>query len=130
MQYVSFVFQDSRLLKTSILENVRLGRSEASREEVLKALEMAQCQDIVDKFPQGVDTVLGSQGVYLSGGERQRLAIAQVMLQNTPVVILNEATAFADPDNESRVQVAFDRLAQGKTVILIAHRLSIVVHAD
>ena len=130
MNTVSFVFQDSRLIKASILDNVRLGRPEATREEVLAALRSAQCGDILEKLPQGVDTVIGSRGVYLSGGEQQRIAIARVMLKNTPVIILDEATAFADPDNEARVQAAFARLAEGKTVLMIAHRLSTVAHVD
>ena len=130
MNTVSFVFQNSRLIKASILENVRMGRPDATREEVLKALENAQCMDIIEKMPQGADTVIGANGVYLSGGEQQRIAIARVMLKNTPIVILDEASAFADPDNEYRVQQAFSRLAQGKTVIMIAHRLSTVVNAD
>ena len=130
MDTVSFVFQDSRLIKASILDNVRLGRPEATREEVLAALRSAQCGDILEKLPQGVDTVIGSRGVYLSGGEQQRIAIARAMLKNTPVIILDEATAFADPDNEARVQAAFARLAEGKTVLMIAHRLSTVAHVD
>ena len=130
MNTVSFVFQNSRLLKASILENVRMGKPGASREEVIKALENAQCGDIIAKLPRGVDTVIGTKGVYLSGGEQQRIAIARVMLKNAPVLILDEATAFADPDNESRVQAAFSRLSQGKTVIMIAHRLSTIAHVD
>ena len=130
IQRVSFVFQNSRLLKTSILENVRLGRPEATREEVLQALEKAQCSDIIAKMPNGIDTVIGAKGVYLSGGEQQRIAIARVILKNTPIIILDEATAFADPDNESRVQAAFSNLSKEKTVIMIAHRLSTVVNVD
>lgn len=130
MNTVSFVFQNSRLIKTSILENVRLGRPDATREEVLSALHNAQCDDILEKLPQGVDTVIGTKGVFLSGGEQQRIAIARVMLKNAPILILDEATAFADPDNESRVQAAFSRLSRGKTVILIAHRLSTVANVD
>ena len=130
MDTVAFVFQDSRLLKASILENVRLGKPDASREEVLGALRAAQCEDILKKLPQGIDTVIGTKGVYLSGGEQQRIAIARVMLKNAPILILDEATAFADPDNESKVQAAFAALCKGKTVIMIAHRLSTVVTAD
>ena len=130
MNTVSFVFQNSRLIKTSILENVRLGRPDATREEVLSALHNAQCDDILKKLPQGVDTVIGTKGVFLSGGEQQRIAIARVMLKNAPILILDEATAFADPDNESRVQAAFSRLSRGKTVIMIAHRLSTVANVD
>ena len=121
---VAYVFQDSKLLKTSILENVRMGRPSATREEVLAALHNAQCDDILAKFPHGADTVIGSKGVYLSGGEQQRIAIARVMLKNAPVLVLDEATAFADPENEAAVQRAFERLAEGRTVIMIAHRLA------
>ena len=129
-QRVSFVFQDSKLLKTSILENVRMGKPGAGREEVLAALHKAQCDDILAKFPQGVDTVVGTKGVYLSGGEMQRIAIARVMLRDTPILILDEATAYADPDNEQKVQAAFAAMARGKTVITIAHRLSTVTGVD
>lgn len=131
MDRISFVFQDSRLLKTSILENVRLGRPDATREEVIEALHQAQCDDIIEKLPQGIDTIIGTKGTYLSGGEQQRVAIARVMLKDTPIVILDEATAFADPDNETRVQQAFSRMAQkGKTLVMVAHRLSSVTGAD
>ena len=131
MNRISFVFQDSRLLKTSILENVRLGRPDATREEVMEALHQAQCDDILAKLPQGIDTVIGTKGTYLSGGEQQRVAIARVMLKDTPIVILDEATAFADPDNETRVQQAFSRMAEnGKTLVMVAHRLSSVTGAD
>ena len=130
MDTVSFVFQNSRLIKGSILDNVRMGKPNATEGEVLAALSAAQCMDIIEKFPDGVRTVIGSQGVYLSGGETQRLAIARAMLKNAPVLILDEATAFADPDNEAKVQAAFNALAKGRTVIMIAHRLSTVVNAD
>ena len=130
MDTVSFVFQNSRLIKGSILDNVKLGRPDATEQEVLAALEAAQCTDILEKFPAGVHTVIGTEGVYLSGGERQRIAIARAMLKNAPILILDEATAFADPDNEAKVQAAFARLARGKTVILIAHRLTTVADAD
>ena len=130
MDTVSFVFQNSRLIKGSILDNVRMGKPNATDGEVLAALSAAQCMDIIEKFPDGVHTVIGSQGVYLSGGETQRLAIARAMLKNAPVLILDEATAFADPDNETEVQAAFNALAKGRTVIMIAHRLSTVVNAD
>ena len=130
MDTVSFVFQNSRLIKGSILDNVRMGKPNATDGEVLAALSAAQCVDIIEKFPDGVRTVIGSQGVYLSGGETQRLAIARAMLKNAPVLILDEATAFADPDNETKVQAAFNALAKGRTVIMIAHRLSTVVNAD
>ncbi|MDE6133543.1 MAG: ABC transporter ATP-binding protein/permease, partial [Oscillospiraceae bacterium] len=130
MNTVSFVFQDSKLLKTTVLENVRLAKPSASREEVLKALHDAQCDDILEKLPNGVDTIVGAKGVYLSGGEQQRIAIARVMLKNSPILILDEATAFADPDNEAKVQAAFNILAKDKTVLMIAHRLSTVTNAD
>jgi len=130
MDTVSFVFQNSRLIKGSILDNVRMGKPNATDGEVLAALSAARCMDIIEKFPDGVHTVIGSQGVYLSGGETQRLAIARAMLKNAPVLILDEATAFADPDNETKVQMAFNALAKGRTVIMIAHRLSTVVNAD
>lgn len=130
MNTVSFVLQNSRLIKASILDNVRLGRPDASEDQVMAALEQAQCMDIIEKFPQGVHTVIGSQGVYLSGGEMQRLAIARAILKDAPVLILDEATAFADPDNERKVQAALTRLAQGRTVLMIAHRLSTVTGAD
>ena len=130
MDTVSFVFQNSRLLKGSILENVKLGKPDATEDEVMSALRAAQCMDIIEKFPNGIHTVIGTKGVYLSGGEQQRIAIARAMLKNAPVLILDEATAFADPDNEARVQAAFAELAKGKTVIMIAHRLSTVANAD
>ena len=130
MDTISFVFQNSRLLKGSILDNVRLGRAQATEAEVLAALKAAQCMDIVEKFPEGIHTVIGTKGVYLSGGEQQRIAIARAMLKNAPILILDEATAFADPDNEAKVQAAFAELAKGKTVVMIAHRLSTVVNAD
>ena len=130
MDTVAYVFQDSRLLKTSILENVRLSRPNASRQEVEQALHEAQCDDIIAKLPQGIDTVIGTKGVYLSGGEQQRIAIARVMLKNAPILILDEATAFADPENEALVQQAFERLSKGKTVIMIAHRLTTIKNAD
>lgn len=130
MDTVSFVFQNSRLLKGTILDNVKLGKPDASEEEVLAALKNAQCMDIIEKFPEGIHTTIGTNGVYLSGGEQQRIAIARAMLKNAPILILDEATAFADPDNEAKVQAAFVELAKGKTVIMIAHRLSTVANAD
>lgn len=130
MEAVSFVFQDSHLLKMSIYDNVRMGKKDATRQEVLDALKSAQCEDIIEKLPDGIDTVIGSKGTYLSGGEAQRISIARAMLKNAPIIILDEATAFADPDNEAKVQEAFSRLSRGKTVIMIAHRLSSVVDAD
>ncbi len=130
MEQVSFVFQDSRLIKTSILENVRMGRPSATEEEVLAALEKAQCMDIINKLPNGVHTILGEKGTYLSGGEQQRITIARAVLKDAPILILDEATAFADPDNETKVQAAFSEMAKEKTVIMIAHRLSTVSDAD
>lgn len=130
MNHVSYVFQDSKLLKTSILENVRMGRPDASEQEVLQALKEAQCMDILEKFPDGINTIIGSKGIYLSGGEAQRLAVARAFLKNAPVLILDEATAFADPDNEVLVQKAFENLSRNKTVIMIAHRLSTITGAD
>ncbi len=130
MNTVSFVFQNSRLIKASILDNVRLGKPDATENEVMNALKAAQCMDIIEKFPKGINTVVGARGIYLSGGEQQRIAIARAMLKNTPIIILDEATAFADPDNENKVQAAFNELAKGKTVIMIAHRLSTVANAD
>lgn len=130
MNTVSFVFQDSKLLKMSIFENVRIGKPDADRKEVLRALHDAQCDDIIEKLPEGIDTVIGSKGVYLSGGEQQRISIARVMLKNSQILILDEATAFADPDNEAMVQKAFSKLSVGKTVVMIAHRLSTVIGCD
>ena len=119
-----------RLIKASILENVRMAKPDATREEIAHALEAAQCLDIIEKLPNGIDTVVGAKGVYLSGGEQQRIAIARAILKNAPIIILDEATAFADPDNEVRVQQALSALSKGKTVIMIAHRLSSITDAD
>lgn len=130
MDHIAFVFQNNRLFKTSIIENVRAARPGASREEVQKALESAQCMDIIDKLPNGMDTVIGSEGTYLSGGEQQRIALARAILKDAPIVVLDEATAFADPENEVLIQKAFATLTGGKTVIMIAHRLSTVTRAD
>ena len=130
MEEVSYVFQDSKLLKISILENIRMGRPDATDEEVMQALSAAQCMDIIEKFPAGVHTMIGSKGIYVSGGEAQRLSIARAFLKNAPILILDEATAFADPDNERLVQKAFENLAKDKTVIMIAHRLSTITDAD
>lgn len=130
MKMVAFVFQDPKLFKDSLLENIRAGRPTATREEVLRAAHMAQCDDILEKFPDGIDTVVGSKGVYLSGGETQRIAIARAILKDAPIVVLDEATAYADPENEQQIQQAFKSLVTGKTVIMIAHRLSTVQDAD
>lgn len=130
MNKISFVFQNSRLIKASILENVRMAKPNATREEIAHALKAAQCLDIIEKLPNGIDTVVGTKGVYLSGGEQQRIAIARAILKNAPILILDEATAFADPDNEVRMQLALSALSKGKTVIMIAHRLSSITDAD
>ncbi|SCW33565.1 ATP-binding cassette, subfamily B [Eubacterium ruminantium] len=130
MKMVSFVFQDSRLIKKSIFENVRMAKPDATEEEVMDALKKAQCMDIIEKLPNGIHTVIGEKGTYLSGGEQQRITIARAVLKNAPILILDEATAFADPDNESKVQAAFEEMSKGKTIIMIAHRLSTVMNAD
>lgn len=130
MNMISFVFQNSKLIKASILDNVRMAKPDASRNEVIAALKTAQCEDIIEKLPNGIDTVIGTKGVYLSGGEQQRIAIARAVLKNSPILILDEATAFADPDNEALVQKAFENMTDGKTVIMIAHRLTTVKNAD
>lgn len=130
MDQVAFVFQNNRLFKSSILENVRASRPDATREEVLAALSAAQCDDIIKKLPEGIDTVIGTEGTYLSGGEQQRVALARAILKNAPIVVLDEATAFADPENEALIQKAFAALTKDRTVIMIAHRLSTVVGAD
>lgn len=130
MNTVSYVFQDSRLLKRSILENVRMSRPDATVQEVMLALEKAQCMDIIEKLPDGINTVIGAKGVYLSGGEQQRIAIARAILKDAPIVVLDEATAFADPENEYLVQRSFKELSKNKTVIMIAHRLSTIQGCD
>lgn len=130
MRQVAFVFQDTRLFKESLLENIRAARPEASRDEVLSAARAAQCDDILEKLPQGLDTVVGTKGIYLSGGEQQRIALARAILKDAPIVVLDEATAFADPENEHQIQKAFGALTKNKTVLMIAHRLSTVQNAD
>ena len=130
MDQVAFVFQNNHLFKASILENVRAARPDASREEVAKALSAAQCDDIIAKLPQGMDTLIGTEGTYLSGGEQQRVALARAILKDAPIVVLDEATAFADPENEALIQKAFATLTRDRTVIMIAHRLSTIVGAD
>ena len=127
---VGFVFQENKLFKESILENIRYGKKDASREEVMEALRKAECMDIIEKLPAGIDTVYGTKGTYVSGGEAQRLAIARVLLQDAPIIVLDEATAFADAENEYKIKKTFDVLLKDKTVIMIAHRLSSVVNAD
>ena len=130
MGAVSFVFQNDQLFKRSLADNVRAGRPDASDAEVLAALHAAQCDDIIAKFPDGVSTVVGKEGVYLSGGERQRIALARAILKDAPIVVLDEATAFADPENEALIQAALATLCEDKTVLMIAHRLSTVANAD
>ena len=130
MKQTAFVFQDTRLFKESLLENIRAARPDASREEVLSAAHAAQCDDILEKLPHGLDTVVGARGVYLSGGEQQRIALARAILKDAPIVVLDEATAFADPENEHQIQKAFEALIRNKTVLMIAHRLSTVQDAD
>ena len=130
MDQVAFVFQNDHLFKASILENVRAARPEATREQVTEALMAAQCRDILDKLPDGIDTQIGTEGTYLSGGEQQRITLARAILKDAPIVVLDEATAFADPENEVLIQKAFAALTKGRTVIMIAHRLSTVVGAD
>ena len=127
---VGFVFQENKLFKESILENIRYGKKDASREEVLEALRKAEYMDIIEKLPAGIDTVYGTKGTYVSGGEAQRLAIARALLQDSPIIVLDEATAFADAENEYKIKKTFDVLLKDKTVIMIAHRLSSVVNAD
>lgn len=130
MDQIAFVFQNNRLFKASIFENVRVSRPNATRDQVLSALMAAQCGDILNKLPQGMDTLIGSEGTYLSGGEQQRIALARAILKDAPIVVLDEATAFADPENEVLIQKAFTELTRGRTVIMIAHRLSTVVGSD
>ena len=127
---VGFVFQENKLFKESIFENIRYGKKDASREEVMEALRKAECMDIIEKLPAGIDTVYGTKGTYVSGGEAQRLAIARALLQDAPIIVLDEATAFADAENEHKIKKTFDVLLKNKTVIMIAHRLSSVVNAD
>ena len=130
MEQVAFVFQDTRLFKVSVLENIRMARPSATLEEIRSAAHAAQCDDILEKLPQGIDTVVGTRGVYLSGGEAQRIALARAILKDAPIVVLDEATAFADPENEALIQKAFAKLMEGKTVLMIAHRLSTVKDVD
>ena len=130
MRHVAFVFQDTKLFKVSLLENIRMSRPAATVEEVKAAAHAAQCDDILAKLPDGLNTVVGTKGVYLSGGEAQRIALARAILKDAPIVVLDEATAFADPENEALIQKAFGELIRGKTVLMIAHRLSTVQHAD
>lgn len=130
MKHISIVFQDTNLFKISVAENVAMYKPGASREEIMEALRQAQCEDILQKLPDGVDSVIGARGVYLSGGEMQRIALARAILKDAPIVLLDEATAFADAENEYLIQRALDILLHGKTVLMIAHRLQTIVHAD
>jgi ATP-binding cassette subfamily B protein len=130
MSLVSFVFQDVFLFRQSIMENILIGRRDASREEAIAAAKAAQCHEFVEKLPLGYDTVIGAKNIHLSGGERQRIVIARAILKDAPVIVLDEATAFADPENEQKIQLAFEELMKDKTVIIIAHRLSTVRGAD
>jgi len=130
MRKAAFVFQNPKLFKDTLLANICAARPAATREEALRAAHLAGCDDILEKFPKGIDTVVGSKGVYLSGGEAQRIAIARVILKDAPIIVLDEATAFADPENEQQIQQAFEGLVKGKTVIIIAHRLSTIQDAD
>ena len=130
VRHVSFVFQDIFLFKQSILDNIRMGNPSASEEQVIAAAKAAQCHEFISKLPNGYHTVVGSKGIHLSGGERQRIAIARAIIKNSPIIVLDEATAFSDPENEYLIQKAFEKLMQGKTVIIIAHRLSTIRNAD
>ncbi len=130
MKNISFVFQNTNLYKSSILENIREGKPNATIEEVEKALKAARCEDIIEKLPNGIHTIYGTKGVYLSGGEAQRIALARAILRDVPIILLDEATAFADPENEHQIQLAFSELTKGKTVLMIAHRLSTIKNAD
>ena len=130
MNEISYVFQDSKLLKNTILENVRMGKKDATLEEVNEALKLAQCNDIIAKLPDGLNTIIGAKGTYLSGGEMQRISLARAILKNSKIIILDEATAFSDPENEYLIQKAFQNLSKNKTVIMIAHRLSTIKNAD
>lgn len=130
MKNISIVFQDTNLFKMSVAENVAMYKPDASREEIMNALKAARCEDIIEKLPDGIDSVIGTKGVYLSGGEMQRIALARAILKDAPIVLLDEATAFADAENEYLIQRALDVLLKGKTVLMIAHRLQTVVHAD
>ena len=130
MKNISFVFQNTNLYKSSILDNLKEGKPDATEAEILVALKTARCEDIIAKLPQGIDTVVGTKGVYLSGGEAQRIALARAILKDAPIILLDEATAFTDPENEHQIQLAFDELTRGKTVLVIAHRLSTTQNSD
>ena len=130
MKYISFVFQNTKLFKTSLLENIKYGNPDATMEEVERAVDMAQCREIINKLPLGLNTKIGTEGTYLSGGEQQRIVLARAILKNAPIIVLDEATAFADPENEHLIQQALKELTKGKTVLMIAHRLSSITDAD
>lgn len=130
MKYISFVFQNTKLFKTSLLENIKYGNPDATMEEVERAVDMAQCREIINKLPLGLNTKIGTEGTYLSGGEQQRSVLARAILKNAPIIVLDEATAFADPENEHLIQQALKELTKGKTVLMIAHRLSSITDAD
>jgi ATP-binding cassette subfamily B protein len=130
MGIVSFVFQDLFLFKQSVMDNILVGRRNASREDAVDAAKAAQCHEFIERLPRGYDTVIGTRNMHLSGGERQRIVIARAILKNAPIIVLDEATAFADPENEQKIQKAFEKLMKDKTVIIIAHRLSTVRGAD
>ena len=128
--WASFVFQNTKLFKTSLLENIKYGNPDATMEEVERAVDMAQCREIINKLPLGLNTKIGTEGTYLSGGEQQRIVLARAILKNAPIIVLDEATAFADPENEHLIQQALKELTKGKTVLMIAHRLSSITDAD
>jgi ATP-binding cassette subfamily B protein len=130
MKHISFVFQNTKLFKTTLLENIKYGNPNATSEEVNQAIDMAQCRDIINKQPLGLNTKIGTEGTYLSGGEQQRIMLARAILKNAPIVVLDEATAFADPENEHLIYQALNELTKGKTVLMIAHRLTSIVNAD
>ena len=130
MKHISFVFQNTKLFKTSLLENIKYGNPNATMEEVERAVDMAQCREIINKLPLGLNTKIGTEGTYLSGGEQQRIVLARAILKNAPIIVLDEATAFADPENEHLIQQALKELTKGKTVLMIAHRLSSITDAD
>ena len=130
MEQISFVFQEVRLFKKSIRDNIRAARPDATEAEILHAAQLAQCGDILEKTPGGLDAVIGAKGVYLSGGEMQRIALARAILKDASIVVLDEASSFADPENEAKIQKAFEALMKGKTVLMIAHRLSTVRNMD
>lgn len=130
MKRVAFVFQNTCLFKDTLLNNIKAARPDAGSEEVLRAVDDAQCRDIIDRLPNGLDTLVGTGGTYLSGGENQRIALARAILKDAPIIVLDEATAFADAENEHQIQLAFERLTKNKTVLMIAHRLSTIQDAD